>query len=70
LDLNNRIISNHVLSPTQENLTAKMKKAKVSKINVSTKESFKTLDVTSNTPESEGNITAVVSKEKYQATES
>jgi hypothetical protein len=52
-----------------KNLTAKMNNAQVSENNVPTKESFPTLEVTSDLPDSEGNATAVVAKVKYMATE-
>jgi hypothetical protein len=45
-----------------------MNNAQVSENNVPAKESFSTLEVTSDLPDSEGNVTAVVAKVKYTAT--
>jgi len=58
LDLKNGINSDHALSPTQENLTAKLKIAQVSVINVTTRGSLKTLDVTSNPCSDKGEVTS------------
>jgi hypothetical protein len=70
LDLNNNIISNEVLSPTQKHLTSEMKHTNVSENNVTTKGSLKTLAVTPDLPELDGNVTAVVANVKYTATDS
>ena len=43
-----------------------MNNAQVSESNLSTKESFQTLEVTSDLPKSEGNATAVVAKVSTQ----
>ena len=59
-----------VLSPTQKNLTSEMKDSNVSENNVTTKGSLKTFAVIPDLPELEGNITAVVAKVKYTATDS
>jgi hypothetical protein len=45
-----------------KNLSAKRNNAQVSETNVPTKESFQTLDITSDPPESEGNVTAIADK--------
>jgi len=68
-DLNNTINSKDILSPIQKNPTAKLNNGQVSENDVTTKESFRTLEVTKDLPELEGNVTAVVSKVKYTATE-
>ena len=54
-DLNNKIISNEVLSPTQKNLTSEMKHTNVSENNVTTTGSLETLAVTPDLPKLEGN---------------
>jgi len=66
----NNIISNEVLSPTQKNLASKRNSAHISETHAPTKESIQTLDATSDPPESEGNVTAIVAKVKYKATDS
>ena len=50
-DLNNNVISNEVPSPTQKNLTAKRNNTQVSETNVPTRESFQTLDATTDPPD-------------------
>ncbi len=62
--------SDNVLSPAQENLAATRTIAKVSKSNDATQESHQTLDDASALSDSEGRVTAVVAKVKYEATES
>ena len=57
-------------SPTQKNLRAKGNKAQASETNAPTRESFQTLDGSADHPETEGNVTAIVAKVKYQATDS
>jgi hypothetical protein len=58
------------LHQLKKNLAEKSKHAQVDEINATTSESFKTLDDASNPSDSEGCVTAVVAKVKYQATES
>jgi hypothetical protein len=67
---NDNVISNEVPSSTQKNLTAKRNNAQASETNVPTRESFQTLDDSAYPPESEGNVTAIVAKVKYQGTNS
>ena len=62
--------SNNVLSPTQENLAANWTTAQASENNDDTQESYQTLDDASALADSEGHVTAVVAKVKYEATES
>ena len=62
--------SDNVLSPTQEKLAANRTIAQASKSNDDTQKSHQTLDDTSALSESEGHVTAVVAKVKYEATES
>ncbi len=59
-----------MLSPTQEKLAANRTIAQVSKSNDDTQESHQTLDDASALAESEGRVTAVVAKVKYEATKS
>ena len=68
-DLNNNIISDEALSPTQKNLTIEMKPTNVSQNNVTTKGSLKARAVTPDLPKLEGNVTAVGAKVKYTATD-
>ncbi len=62
--------SDNVLSPTQENLAANRTIAQASKSNDETKESHQTFDDASALSESEGRVTAIVAKVKYEATKS
>ena len=62
--------SDNVLSPTQENLAANRTTAQASESNDDTQESYQTLDDASALADSEGCVTAVVAKVKYEATES
>ena len=62
--------SDNVLSPTQENLAANRTTAQASESNDDTQESYQTLDDVSTLADSEGRVTAVVAKVKYEATES
>jgi hypothetical protein len=62
--------SDNVLSPTQENLAANWTTAQASESNDDTQESYQTLDDVSALAGSEGRVTAVVAKVKYEATES
>ena len=66
----NLINSNDVLSPTQENLAANRTTAQASENNDDTQESYQTLDDASALADSEGRVTAVVAKVKYEATKS
>ena len=67
-ELNNKRISDHVLSHAQKYLAAKVKPTKASKTKASTRESFLTPDDPSTPPDTEGRVTAVVAKVKYTAT--
>ena len=69
-ELNNSITSDHMLSPTQENLAAHQTPAQARESNDITRESYQTLDDASTPSNSEGRVTAVVAKVKYEATES
>ena len=69
MDLSNNKNSDKVASPTQKHLTTKQNTSKVSETTVPTKESFQTPEAMTDLPESEGNVTAVVAKVKYTATE-
>ena len=62
--------SDNVLSPTQENLAADRTTVQASESNDDTQESYQTLDDASALADSEGRVTAVVAKVKYEATES
>ena len=62
--------SDNILSPTQENLAANRTTAQASESNHDTQESYQTLDDASALADSEGHVTAVVAKVKYEATES
>ena len=62
--------SDNALSPTQENLAATRTIAKASKSNDDTQKSHQTLDDASALADSEGRVTAVVAKVKYEATKS
>ena len=67
---NNVFNSDHVLSPTQENLTANQTTVQASENNDVTQESDLTLDDASTLSDSEGCVTAVVATVKYEATKS
>ena len=67
LESNNLINSDHVLSPTQENYAANRTTAQASENNDITQESELTLDEASALSDSEGHVTAVVAKVKYEA---
>ncbi len=69
-ELINSDTSDQVLSPTQVNLAANHLPAQARKSNNITQESYQTLDDASTLPDSEGRVTAVVAKVKYEATES
>ena len=60
----------NIPSPTQEKLAANRTIVKASKSNDDTQELHQTLDDASALSESEGHVTAVVAKVKYEATES
>ena len=62
--------SDNILSPTQENLAANQTTAQASESNDDTQESYQTLDDVSALADSEGRVTAVVAKVKYEATKS
>ena len=62
--------SDNIPSPTQEKLAANRTIALASKSKDDTQESHQTLDDASALSESEGRVTAVVAKVKYEATES
>eukprot|EP00804_Cyclotella_cryptica_P024423 CCRYP_015861-RA/>CCRYP_015861-RA protein AED:0.42 eAED:0.42 QI:0/-1/0/1/-1/1/1/0/83 len=62
--------SDHILSPTQEDLAANQTTAQASKNNDVTQESEQTPDDASTLPDLEGHVTAVVAKVKYGATKS
>ena len=62
--------SDNTPSPTQEKLAAKRTTAQATKSNDDTQESHQTLDDASALSASEGRITVVVAKVKYEATES
>ena len=66
----NFINSNDVLSPTQENLAANRTTAQARESNDDTQESYQTFDDASTLSNSEGCVTAIVAKAKYEATES
>ncbi len=66
----NLINSDNVLSSTQENLAANRTTAQASENNDDTHESYQILDDESALADSEGCVTAVVAKVKYEATES
>ncbi len=70
LESNNLTKSDNVLSPTQENLAANRTIAQASESNDDTQDSNQTLDDASAQSESEGRVTAVVAKVKYEGTES
>ena len=70
MESNNLINSDHVLSPTQENLAANWTTFQASEKNDLTQESDQTLDDASTLSDLEGCVTAVVAKVKYEATES
>ena len=70
LESNNVINSDHVLSPAQENLAANWTTAQESENNDVIQESDQTLDDASTLSDSEGRVTAVVAKVKYEATKS
>jgi hypothetical protein len=62
--------SDNVLSPTQENLAANRTTAQASENNDDTQKSYQTLDDVSALADSEGRVTALVAKVKYEATKS
>ncbi len=64
------IASDHVPSPTQEDLAANWTPAQARKSNDITQESYQTLDDASTLSDLEGHVTAMVAKVKYQATKS
>ncbi len=64
----NSINSDNILSPTQENLAANQTTAQARENNDDTWESYQTLDDASALADSEGRVTAVVAKVKYEAT--
>ena len=61
--------SDNILSPTQENLAANRTTVQASESNDDTQESYQTFDDVSALADSEGRVTAVVAKVKYEATE-
>ena len=62
--------SNNIRSPTQEKLAANRTIAQASTSNDDTQESHQSLDDASALSESEGRVTAVVAKVKYESTKS
>ena len=62
--------SDNILSPTQEKLAANWTAVQASESNDDTQESYQTLDDASALADSEGRVTAVVAKVKYEATKS
>jgi len=62
--------SDNIPSPTQENLAANRTIAQASKSNDDTQESHQTLDDASALADSEGRVTAVLARVKYEAIES
>ena len=62
--------SDNLISPTQEKLAANRTTAQARESNDDTQESYQTLDDASALADSEGRVTAVVAKVKYEATKS